>query len=434
MSVAISDLALDRPAGPWCCEIELAGAGPADAVAPLRGHRTARVLARLHGVPLGYLSVPVTERGFDPEYARAAARLRFADGIAEHLAVEGRAARATGRLPPATADCPNAPLVDRSVTVVVCTRNRSSQLASCLDRLGGLTYPRLDVLVVDNAPADDATRRVVEQTAARDGRVAYVVEPRPGLSAARNRGLATATGDIVAYTDDDVWVDPGWVDGLVRGFRRRGDVGCTTGLVSTASISTPAEAYFDARAASWSARMAPDVFDLSPSHQRGPLYPYSAGIFGTGANLALDRRLLDALGGFDEALGAGTATNGGEDLDIFVRVLRAGRAIAYEPSALVWHHHRADDAALLRQMFGYGTGLSAFVTKCLMNPQTRPEVSRRVLQGVRRLHTIRGETRDRAVADVPRPAGAASRELLGLLAGPLRYRQARRVARADRQG
>jgi hypothetical protein len=61
------------------------------------------------------------------------------------------------------------------------------------------------------------------------------------------------------------------------------------------------------------------------------LYPYSAGIFGTGANFVVSRAAFEALGGFDEVLGAGALTRGGEDLDWFVRTLHQGFALAYEP-------------------------------------------------------------------------------------------------------
>ena len=109
--------------------------------------------------------------------------------------------------------------------------------------------------------------------------------------------------------------------------------------------------------------MEPRVYDLRSGRDASALYPYSAGIFGTGANFAVDRDLLMGLGGFDETLGAGTPAGGGEDLDAFVRVLRAHRSLVYEPSAVVWHRHRADPGAQRRQLFSYGTGLTPFLTK-----------------------------------------------------------------------
>ncbi len=416
----------DVGTGTWCCEFELSEGGQVRAVVEPAGQRRARVLVRLHGIPLGYLTESLGPRGLDvPALARAAGE-QFGDRVREHLVAEGRAVPGGARPPAATEACPDRVGSDELVSVVVCTRDRSAVLAACLERLAALTHPSLEVVVVDNAPSDDGTERLVAATAARDPRFRYVREPAPGLSRARNAGLAQARGAVVAYTDDDVAVDPDWVQGLLRGFRRRPDVGCVTGLVCTASITGAAEEYFDARAASWSTRCEPEVFDLGPGRRDG-LYPYSAGIFGTGANFAFDRRFLVGIGGFDPALGAGSPTRGGEDLDVFVRVLRAGRALVYEPAAIVWHHHRSDERALLDQLYGYGTGMSAFIAKCLLQRDTRWEVLRRIPRGVARIARIRAQTQERLTDGVPRPAGAVRRELSGFVTGPVLYLRARRA-------
>lgn len=409
--------------GTWCAEFELSD-GELSSVTPRGAHEHARVLVRLHGEPLGYLTVPMADARAETVAGEAAAR--FGDRMAAHLAAEG-----LPEVSAATDACPNRVVAEDLVSVVVCTRNRAGQLGACLARLRALTYPHLEILIVDNAPTDDSTRAVVAAVAADDPRFRYVVEPRPGLSCARNKGLAEARGTYLAYTDDDVAVDAGWVQGLLKAFRTAGDVGCVTGLVATAEIAGAAEQYFDARAASWSTRCESQRFDLDGSAPDDALYPYSPGIFGTGANLAFDRAMLVELGGFDEALGAGTRTRGGEDLDIFVRVLRAGRALVYEPAALVWHHHRADRDALLSQLYGYGTGLSAFMTKCLMQRGTRREVLGRIPLGLRRMAGIRGQTRERLTEAVEAPRGAMLREVLGFGAGPVLYLQARRAVRAE---
>ena len=422
--------------GIWCCEWELSADEPLRSVRSRGDQRTARVLVRLHGEPLGYLTVPLSGAGPDRSVVTGEAFRLFADRIAAHLAAEGlpTGVPVSGTLPAALRSCPQRSTADELVSVVVCTRDRSTQLAECLERLRALTHPHLEVVVVDNAPSDDSTRALVTAVAATDARFRYVREPRPGLSRARNTGLAQARGTYLAYTDDDVAVDPRWIEGLLRGFGRNPAVGCVTGLVATAGITGPAEEYFDARAASWSTRCEPQTFSLDGPEARDPLFPYSPGIFGTGANVAFDRALLAGLGGFDEALGAGTRTRGGEDLDIFVRLLRAGRAIAYEPAALVWHHHRADPEALLRQMFGYGTGLSAFVTKCLLQRDTRREVLGRIPVGLRRMAAIRATTTERLENAAEAPRGALLREFLGFAAGPLLYLRARRALQSTAEG
>jgi GT2 family glycosyltransferase len=416
----------------WCGELELAAAPAVAGVRCYGGQPRARVLVRLHGDPVGYVDVSAAGAGPDAAEAARAGRERHAAAIAAHLAAEGVRWAPGDEIPPPAAGCPGLVTPDTEVTVVVCTRDRGEALAGCLERLTALTHPHLELLVVDNAPTDDVTRRVVEGFAARDTRFRYVVEPRPGLSRARNRGLAEARGAVVAYTDDDVAVDPRWVQGVLRGFVRRADVGCVTGLVATAGVDSGEEAYFDARAASWSTRCEPELYDLAGNARDDVLYPYSAGVFGTGANFAFDTAMLRGLGGFDEALGAGAPSRGGEDLDVFVRVLRAGSALAYEPAALVWHHHRADHAALLRQLYGYGTGLTAYLTKCLLQRDVRRDLVRRVPRGVRHAVDIRRRTGERLGDDVPPPRGALASEVRGWLAGPALYLRARRASARSR--
>jgi GT2 family glycosyltransferase len=421
--------------GIWCCELELSGEAGVSALSPpTHQHRMARVLVRLHSEPMGYVEVERAGDTVDLRRVVAAAWARFGPRLRAHLAAEGLGFDHSSRPVPATAGCPHRAPAGGPISVVVCTRNRAQILRGCLERLRAVIYPAAEFIVVDNAPEDGQTRGVVAAFAETDDRFRYVLAREPGLSRARNLGLAHAEGSHVAYTDDDVSVDPLWLQGLIRGFQRGPTTACVTGLVCTASIITGAEAYFDARAASWSTRCEAQVFDLVENRPPEAMYPYSAGIFGTGANFAFDRAFLRGIGGFDEALGAGTPTRGGEDLDIFVRVLRAGRAIVYEPSAMVWHHHRSDDEALRRQMFGYGTGLTAYVTKLLLQPATRADVVRRVPLGVRRLAMIRGTTAERLRGRVDPPRGALLREFAGFAAGPLLYRRARRVARSTTRG
>ena len=101
----------------------------------------------------------------------------------------------------------------RSATVVICTRDRADMLARTLASLREQTRPPDQIVVVDNASRDEATRAV----ALRAG-VDYVREDRPGLDIARNRGARAARGEIVAYTDDDVAVHPCWLERLVEAF------------------------------------------------------------------------------------------------------------------------------------------------------------------------------------------------------------------------
>jgi GT2 family glycosyltransferase len=152
-------------------------------------------------------------------------------------------------------------------------------------------------------------------------------------------------------------------------------------------------------------------------------------VFGTGANLAFRRDAIRAIGGFDESLGAGSPAGGGEDLDAFVRLLRSGQALSYEPAALVWHDHRVDEAELRKQMFAYGKGLSAYLCKFMFARSSSREVTGRLLVGA--VHAGRQARRSRAAAYRSGVApGLFKAELRGWLAGPGAYFRAR--SRRDR--
>lgn len=425
---------MTEPLPVWCGELELF---PRPAAVPVPGPGTGgpppasvRTLLRLHGEPLGFATAPVGEP-------------LSVDRALEQLGepARQRVLRSwAGQRDGANAGPPVLDASGLSVTVAVCTRERAATLAGCLEHLQRVTYSNTEILVVDNAPRSTATRDVVAEAAARDPRIRYTSELRPGLSRARNAALAEARGDVVAYTDDDVRVDPGWVDGLVRGFSRRPDVACVTGLVASAGVETAVEAYFESRV-SWATIRGPRLYDLQDNRDASPMYPFAAGLFGTGANFAFRRAELTGLHGFDEDLGAGAATRGGEDLDVFLRVLLAGYTIAHEPSALVWHHHRSDLRALEQQMFGYGTGLTAFYAKHLLDRASRGPLLRVVPQGVRRLASV---VRSATVSAADHPDSTASsdaipassvgrelhrrlvvRQLAGMVAGPLLLGRAR---------
>lgn len=415
------------PAPIWIGDVELGRSlVPAGVSRPLdRDDSAARLLVRLHRQLLGFVSLPVTGTDLAPDAVGVAVQAQLGGPLRRHLEADGLAV-------PAALPCDGLggsercahlrrPPVAEPITVVVCTRDRPAILATCLALLQELRYPAFEVVVVDNAPTTTETRDCFARLVGDDGRFRYVQEPVPGLSRARNRGLAEARFSRVAFTDDDVQVDPWWLDGIAAGFARDHRAGCVTGLVPPAQLEHPAQHYFDRRF-SWASRLEPRVHDMTSGRDSSVLYPYSAGLFGTGANFAVDRDLLDRLGGFDEALGAGSPAGGGEDLDAFVRVLQADRSLVYEPSAIVWHVHRDGDGAQRRQLFYYGVGLTAFLSKYVADRRTTWDILTRVPEGLRRMRRLwsPAEIAGRA------PPTLVAAEVIGMAAGPLAYRRGRR--------
>lgn len=372
------------------------------------GYTRARLLVRRRQESLGFVEVTVDGGRVDSNELRSAVG-QFA----------------TGRSTPAET-------LDRCepLTVVLCTRDRVEMLKSALASILDLDYPDLTVVVVDNAATTDATRKYV--AALHDSRVRVVIEPEPGLSRARNAGLRVARTDIVAFTDDDVVVDRYWLQGIMAGFNRGATVACVCGIVPSGEIRTPAQAYFDQRVG-WARSCSTRVFQGDSPPTDVPLFPFQVGIYGTGANFAVRRHVVFKLGGFDEALGAGSPTSGGEDLDMFFRVLNDGWQLAYEPAAVVWHRHRDDNGALEIQARGYGLGLGAWLTKIAVNPRTAWMALRTAVLNTP--HFIRLAYRMSRVASPPSalapslPKGVGIVELASIFKGPLAYRAGRREGR-----
>jgi GT2 family glycosyltransferase len=384
-----------------------------------------QLLVRMRGIPVGYAFV--TTDALDPAGIVRQVWSQLSSAINAHLARTGLprvdALPVDGLpAPAATAEeAPDCPMV----SVVVCTRDRPDSVVTALRELTALRYRSFEIVVVDNAPRTDATESAVREAFGDDSRVRYVREPRPGLSRARNRGVAEASADVVVFTDDDVRVDSRWLDGIARGFRAAPDVACVTGLIATAQIENAEQLYFHLREG-WGTECERRIFDLAENRDESSLYPYSPGIFGAGANFAVSRTVLKELGGFDEALGAGTPSGGGEDLDIFMRVILAGHRIVYEPSAIVSHVHRTDLAELTRQMKAYGSGLTAALTAiAAKNRRARLEIPLRAARGVLRIFTLNDRVKDNPTL----PSGLMRQELIGMLRGPWLYLKGRHGAR-----
>jgi len=313
------------------------------------------------------------------------------------------------------------------ISIVIATRGRPDSVAETIEGMMRLCYPNYELIVVDNNDADQMdTEDVVRQAMVDHSKLVYVREPHRGLSRARNLGLDAAQGEIVAFTDDDVIPDPNWLYELLRGFSAGENVACVTGLVAPREMATRAQEIMEL---DWSPHHSfkRDLFDMDAHRPKGNLlYPFSAGVFGGGGqNMTFRADVLRSLGGFDEALGLGTSAVGGEDLDAFYRIVTAGYQLAYEPSALIYHSHYREYASLTTQLYNYGFGLTAYLTKVALT-DWRPFLAMlpRVPAGVWYALSPRSEKNRRRTATYPRELGKI--ELRGMLRGPLGYLRSRR--------
>ena len=221
---------------------------------------------------------------------------------------------------------PDEPHQFPSLTIAICTRDRSQYLARCLEFLTQRVVDTRfapssqEILVVDNNPPDTQTRDVVSSFS----NVRYVTEPKPGLNFARNRALEEAGGHLLAYVDDDVVVDTIWLSGLMEAWLENPHAAAFTGLVLPYELDTEAQILFEQRGGFRRGFDKIRFGKVLPGHSLYPALPY---IFGTGANMAFQRHALLELGGFDEAMDNAISLPSGGDLDIFYRIIRAGYSL-----------------------------------------------------------------------------------------------------------
>jgi cellulose synthase/poly-beta-1,6-N-acetylglucosamine synthase-like glycosyltransferase len=420
---------------PWrpirVCVIDLEDCPEAISGAP--DYEALWALIRERGRPRGMLKIPFEDGRLSRERLTAAVA-----ELAPATDAPPLSRPPTGRLP--------------SISVVIPSMlERMDGLKACLSSLAALDYSDYEVIVVDNRPQGSPP---VEVAGAR-----LVRESRPGISAARNRGLAAATGEIIAFTDDDVEVDPAWLLAIGLRLQAHPEEACVTGLALPYELETPAqvalEEYYGGfgprtfEAVSHTLRLPPGAgARLQPAtvdavgddgRVRRSFSLYAAGSFGPGANMAFRAEALRELGGFDVALGAGTPARGGEDLVMFARLAWRGYSVGFEPAALVHHTHRRGDEELRRQIEGYGVGWGALLLATVLeDPRHVGRMLGTVPRGARALSSsyrrkLRSRHSEQPVSSEQpehepgtRTSELARLELRGIAAGPSAYLRSRR--------
>ncbi len=215
------------------------------------------------------------------------------------------------------------------VSVVVCAYNAASTISACLDSLSALTYPKVEIIVVNDGSCDATASLARQHTDVR-----VIDMPNRGLSAARNSGLAAATGEIIAYTDADCRVDADWLTYLVQPMLASDVVGA--GGPNLTPPDDPWVSQCVARAPGAPTHVMLD--DRIAEHVPG-------------CNMAFRRDALLAIGGFNPVY-----VCAGDDVDICWRFQAHKLRIGFAPSAVVWHHRRPSVLAYWRQQVGYGEG------------------------------------------------------------------------------
>ncbi len=371
-------------------------------------YRSLLILATLDGNPFGTAVIP-TDGELEIPRARVATEVRRQLHRQMTRAIARRTRHRDGH--PAATAC-------RSVSVVVTTCRNPVNLQRCLTSVLESDHHDFEVIVVENRPGAGDTRTMIEERFRKDSRVSYLEERQRGLSSARNAGLAAAGNELVAFLDDDVIVDRAWMRRAAAAFDRFDDIACVTGLILPLELESESQLLLE-RFMTLGKGFTPRIFRLPDSWDEYPALPYTPGVVGSGANTLVRADVAWRLGGFDPSLGTGTPASGGEDLDLYIRLLRAGHAIAYEPGAIVWHPHPSEPAQLRRQVYRYGVGLGATLTKQLVAGPERRQLLQAIPAGI--AYARDPASRKNAGTSEGYPRRLRWLEHLGMLVGPVAY-------------
>ena len=216
------------------------------------------------------------------------------------------------------------------ISVVVCSYNGAWTIRGCLDALARLEYPNYEVIIVNDGSTDE-TQAIAREYGAKYNFSLVSTENR-GLSSARNTGMETATGEIIAYIDDDAFPDPHWLQYLAWTFMTTDHAG-----VGGPNIAPPGDGA---------------IADCIANSPGGPVHVLLTDTVAEhipGCNSAYRKSCLETIGGWDPQF-----RTAGDDVDLCWRLQEMGWTIGFNPSAVVWHHRRNSVRTYWKQQVGYG--------------------------------------------------------------------------------
>ena len=380
--------------------IDLDLSEPLKAIWGMEGYEGASLLVRYHGKPIGWAYAIGSNRSFvSPERILHAIDTQISWQCIE--AVLGTGSHHIKDLPDKVPP----------ISVIVCCGESTRRVPDCLTRLRHVEYGEREILVVDYG-THRLPAAVYEDHGARVIRL-----EQANLSVARNQGIAEAQHDIVAFIDADSHPDRQWLNGIGRAFISPG-IQAVCGLVVPTELETASQLQFDHGGYGFGKGLERRVLRGANLDQRRLLQVED---FGSGANMAFRRSVLDQLGGFDPRYGV-DAISGGCEVELLHRFLTSGHTLLYEPSILTWHTPKRDPDSLRRIAYDRGKSTGLYLFMCFR----KRTVSRQAL--------IRFFLQDwawrRIVKRWLRP-GKATRSLVfaefaGTFASPLAFSNARR--------
>lgn len=248
--------------------------------------------------------------------------------------------------------------MNSEISVVVCTRNRGKGLLPTLDSILANSYENFELIVIDQSLNTETESSIA--TYLHDPRVRYIKSSSQGAGLSRNIGLNEARGSIVAYTDDDCTVPLNWLDEIENIFKTYPEVAVVFFNVEPGPHD--AQAGFIPNRIYKEEKVIRSISESTDS-------------LGMAAGMALKKRIILDMGGFDANMGPGSKFMSGEDLDIGLRVLLKGLPICITPSIKVVHYGYRSFGDEFRQLvkrdwFAMG-GAYAKLVKCGQKGSTR---------------------------------------------------------------
>ena len=301
-------------------------------------------------------------------------------------------------------------------SIVVATRFRPSELRDCLHAIRRLADQPREIIVVDNSDGDSETAEVAASHGAR-----YLQVSGTGLSGARNAGARAAAGEFIAFIDDDALAQDRWLTALCAPFDDP-RVFAVTGRVVPREVSSPAHEM--AASMGWlDLGLEAKVFDLETENW---FEMANFGGIGLGGNMAFRRSAFDDWVGFRESFGLGSSLPGGEENFAFFELIREGRAVRYEPNAVVAHPYPETMAALrIRQRLLLGQAIAYMMLMFAEEPDYRGRIVRYAFGGLgvrRRRNRASARFRQRVVLPPWDVAAALGR-------APVLFMRCRRASR-----
>lgn len=231
-------------------------------------------------------------------------------------------------------------------SVIICSRDRPRLLADAVESIWRGSRLPAEIVVVDQSTSPHPS--LASASGPPGCALRYLWQNERGLSRARNRAVAAARHEILAFVDDDVLVSADWFDNLLSALAALGPGCVVTGRVESGDPEVAGGFCLSL------------ITDEAPAVYTAPTTAYDVLVT---FNMAVCRGVLLDVGGFDERLGPGTRFPAAEDNDLAFRLLKAGYRIAYVPEATVYHRAWRNEYFAVR--WNYGKGQGAFYAKCL---------------------------------------------------------------------